>query len=76
MKNELIGSDTGISEILTGREIEVVCLLAKGFNAEEIADKLDISFNTIRTHKKNMLKKTGCRNATELVAKSLRQGVI
>lgn len=72
------GSDSSESfeESLTGRELEIVSLLSEGLSAEGIAEELDVSFNTVRTHRKNMLRKTGCKNTTELVARSLRQGVI
>ncbi|NMM50812.1 DNA-binding response regulator [Marinigracilibium pacificum] len=61
---------------LTPREIEIVNLLAKGLNAEEIATELHISFNTIRTHRKNMLHKLECSNTTELVVKCITNGVL
>lgn len=65
-----------LMDVLTTREIEVIELLARGYNAEEIGDYLGVSFNTVRTHRKNMLKKTSCANATELVARCMLEGVI
>jgi len=61
---------------LTTREIEIANLLAKGMNAEKIADELHVSFHTVRTHRKNMLQKLECSNTTELVVKCLAAGVI
>lgn len=65
-----------LSRLLTSREMEIVKLLAKGSNAKEIAEKLNLSFNTVRTHRKNMLSKTDCTNTTELVAKCLMAGLL
>lgn len=65
-----------LAQLLTKRELEIIRLLAKGQNAQEIAKNLNLSFNTVRTHRKNMLVKTGSSNTTELVAKSLMEGVL
>ena len=65
-----------LSELLTNREIEIAGLLAKGLNAQEISERLCVSFNTVRTHRKNMLQKSGCNNATALVAQCINQGLI
>ncbi|MFD1094985.1 response regulator transcription factor [Salegentibacter chungangensis] len=65
-----------LANIITKREQEIIKYLAKGLNAEEIAEKLNISKHTIRTHRKNILQKTGCNNTTQLVAKCLTGGII
>ena len=65
-----------LQDILTAREKEIIHLLAQGLSAEEISKRLFLSAHTIRTHKKNILKKTSCKNTTELVAKCLVEGVI
>lgn len=65
-----------LNELLTIREKEIVRNFAKGFNAEQIADQLHLSPHTIKTHRKNLLKKSGCNNTTELVAKCLTNGII
>jgi DNA-binding CsgD family transcriptional regulator len=60
----------------TKREEEIISMLSKGFTAEEIAGKLHLSFNTIRTHKQNLLRKAGVKNSIELVALALKMGVL
>lgn len=65
-----------LSQVLSSREKEVLQLLAKGHKASQIAEMLHLSFNTIRTHRKNMLKKTECANTAELVARGLMEGII
>ena len=52
---------------LTKREIEIICLIAKGKQNEEIAEQLFLSFHTVKTHRKNILKKLNITNAADLV---------
>jgi len=49
------------------REIEILELVGKGMIAKEIADKLNISMNTVITHRKNLFSKFHARNTAELV---------
>ena len=58
------------------REIEIIRLLADGFSAHEVADKLYLSYHTIRTHRQNILKRLECRNTVQLIAKCIRNGYI
>lgn len=53
---------------LSQREIEIVRLIAEGLTNKDIADKLFISVHTIKTHRKNIIKKLGFtfKNAAEL----------
>ncbi len=60
----------------TTREFEIINLLAEGSRAKEIADELYVSELTIRTHMKNILRKSHARNTTALVATCIRQGLI
>lgn len=69
-------NNTDFSELLTAREKEIVIRLSRGLNAEQIAEELNLSPHTIKTHRKNVLQKSGCTNTTELVAKCLTNGVI
>lgn len=61
---------------LTGREKEILQLMAKGLKADEIARRLAISYNTVRTHRNNMLTKMGCANTTEMVVRCMAEGLI
>lgn len=54
---------------LTKREIEIIKLIADGLTSQEMADKLFISPRTVETHRANLLKKVGVKNAIELVKK-------
>ncbi|WP_343702308.1 helix-turn-helix transcriptional regulator [Chitinophaga sp.] len=52
---------------LTARERLVLSLLLKGHGNKQIADRLAITCDTAKTHRKNMLRKLGCRNMAELM---------
>lgn len=54
---------------LTKREIEIVKLISEGLTSQQMADKLFISPRTVETHRANLMKKVGVRNAIELVKK-------
>ena len=54
---------------LTARENEVLLLLAKGMNREEIAAKLFISPETVKMHIKNMYKKLKAKNKVDALIK-------
>jgi DNA-binding NarL/FixJ family response regulator len=62
-------------ESLSGRKVEVLSLLALGKSDRDIADILCISLNTVATHVRNILSKTGSPNRTEAAAYALRQGM-
>ncbi|MBW8359262.1 MAG: LuxR C-terminal-related transcriptional regulator [Weeksellaceae bacterium] len=61
---------------LSKREIEIISLLAKGLTTGDISEKLHISIHTVRTHRKNILDKTRCRNSSELISKAFEQGYL
>lgn len=58
------------------REIEIIKYLALGMTTDAIAEKLCVSRNTVETHRKNMLKKSKCKNTAELVAQCIRAGYV
>lgn len=61
---------------LTRRETEILHLISKGLSSQAIADKLFISVQTVRMHRKNMLKKTQTTNSVTLIRKSIELGWI
>jgi DNA-binding NarL/FixJ family response regulator len=56
---------------LTAREEEILKLLSKGFVAKEIADKLSVSYDTVRYHLKHIYDKLHVHSCTEAVIKYL-----
>ena len=55
---------------LTKREIEIIKLISEGLTSQEMANKLFISPRTVETHRANLMKKLGVKNAIELVKKA------
>jgi class 3 adenylate cyclase/DNA-binding CsgD family transcriptional regulator len=73
--DELSGAEAGAPDDLTQREAEVLKLIAIGRSNADIALVLSISLNTVATHVRNILAKTGCANRTEAAAYAMRQGL-
>lgn len=61
---------------LTGREKEVLELVAKGHSTKQIADMLKISIRTVESHRINMLKKMKVNNSAELIRKAIELKVL
>jgi DNA-binding NarL/FixJ family response regulator len=61
---------------ISKREIEVLKLIAMGHTNEEIAEKLNISTTTIRTHRANLISKTGCTNTASLVMYAIKHKLV
>ncbi len=68
--------ENSFKELFTPREKEILKKISEGKSFIEIADLLYVSPHTINTHKKNILKKSHCRNTAELITKCIREGVI
>ncbi|MPT32071.1 MAG: LuxR family transcriptional regulator [Chryseobacterium sp.] len=62
--------------ILTKREIEILGYIAKGYSSTQISEKLNISYYTARTHRKNILIKIDSKNVLELVKKCYKCGYL
>lgn len=62
--------------IFSKREIEIIKLIAEGYINSEIATKLNISQHTVKTHRKNINKKSECKNVSELLNKCISQGLL
>ncbi|MBK8485975.1 MAG: response regulator transcription factor [Saprospiraceae bacterium] len=60
-------SKGNVPETLTEREIEILDLLVKGYSYKMMADKLQLSIDTIRTHIKKIYKKLQVNSATEAI---------
>ncbi len=61
---------------LSGRESQVVQLVADGLSNEQIAERLVLSARTVQTHVRAALKKTGTATRTELAVLAVREGLV
>ena len=57
------------AQLLTRREQELLDLLAQGYRYKEIADKLSLSIDTIRTHIRNIYRKLEVQSRAEALNK-------
>lgn len=60
---------------ITNRENEIIKWLIKGQSSKGIADKLHVSLYTVNAHRRNMLKKTNCKNTAELISYAVANGL-
>ena len=68
-------SDT-LEEPLTNRELSVLQLMKQGLLSKEIANSLNVSINTINTHRQNILLKLKANNSIEAVNIAQRLGLL
>ncbi len=70
--NELIATNTDLethfsTKEITNREIEIIKLLLEGKTSQHIAEKLNISYFTVTTHRRNINKKLDLKSSQDLV---------
>jgi len=67
---------TETPERLSGREVEILRLVARGYNNREIADALTIAEGTVKNYISSILSKMGVRDRTRAVLKALEEGFL
>jgi two-component system, NarL family, response regulator YdfI len=65
-----------LAEPLSGRELEVLDLLAEGLSNKLIAHRLNISEHTVKTHVASIFAKLGSSSRTEAVSQAIRRGLV
>lgn len=63
-------------DMLTGREREVLQLVAEGYTNQEIADQLHLSVKTVQSHRAAVMDKLDLRDVTHLVRYAVRRGIV
>jgi len=66
----------GLMDPISERELEVLHLIAAGLSNREIADKLFIALNTVKTHTKNINSKLDVNSRTRAVARAKELGLL
>ncbi|HEY7189259.1 MAG TPA: response regulator transcription factor [Vicinamibacterales bacterium] len=61
---------------LTPRELEVLQLICDGLSNKEIAEKLELSANTVAVHRANIMNTLGVHKTAELVVYALQNGLV
>jgi DNA-binding NarL/FixJ family response regulator len=63
-------------DVLTGREREVIQLLAEGRTSKEVAVTLKLSVKTAETHRTNLMRKLGLHSVADLTRYAVRNGIV
>jgi len=72
----VLDHDAASAPVLTRREREILALLADGFGNKQIAARLGISTNTVKTHLELMFDKLDVSTRTEAVTAAARMGLL
>jgi len=70
--NEIAFNELGLSK----RELEVLQLMADGLSNQEIADRLFVSLNTIKTHISRVFEKLEVKRRTQAIELAKKKGII
>lgn len=60
--------------LFTKKELETLYFICKGFSNIEVSRKMNLSINTIKSHKKNLFKKAQVKSNAELISLSIQNG--
>lgn len=74
--NPIKASTQSQTDRITPREQEVLYLIAHEHSSKEIAKKLYVSYETIHSHRKNIMAKLGARNTAGIVRMAYETGLL
>lgn len=66
----------GPDGVLTGREHEVLLLIARGLTTQEIADEIGLSPNTVKSHSRSLFTKLAVHNRVQALAVAKERGLV
>lgn len=69
-------SEEQTAPVLTGREREVIQLLAEGKTSKEVAVALNLSVKTAETHRTNLMRKLDLHSVADLTLYAVRKGIV
>ncbi|GCC52769.1 hypothetical protein SanaruYs_30080 [Chryseotalea sanaruensis] len=75
LHKELINPNN-MKKLITHREQEILKLMAQGMSSKNIANELGVSFHTIQTHRKNILRKLNQNSTIRAVTVATTVGII
>jgi len=64
-----------LAKRLTNREMEVLRLITTGNTSKEVAERLSLSVETVRSYRKSMMRKLGVRNIASLIHVAFEEGI-
>jgi DNA-binding CsgD family transcriptional regulator len=62
--------------IFSAREFDIIKMIRDGFDSEQIAQKLFLSIQTVQTHRKNILSKSGMTRMADVITALERSGLL
>lgn len=65
-------NDKSIWKLITPREQQILKCLTEGMSSKDIAEKFDISSNTVANQRASIMKKANVKNTAELISMALR----
>ena len=75
-ENLTISKNKSTNIHLTKKEFEIIRLIAQGLSTKKIAAKDFLSVHTVNTHRKNIFKKLGINNTSELIMYAVKTGIV
>lgn len=81
-KTNSLSRDTGStrrksdSPALTDRELDVLRLIAKGYNSNEISNLIDVTYHTVTTHVRNIYRKLAVHSRSEAIFEAVQRGLV
>jgi DNA-binding NarL/FixJ family response regulator len=75
LRKSVAGAAAPEREPLSGREREVLQLLAEGLSSPQIGERLFIATATVETHRRNVMRKLGLHSVAELTKYAVREGL-
>lgn len=72
---EIRKDDLSKKYALTGRETEIIRLVMKGLDSYQIAESMNLSYFTIKTHRRNIHFKLGTSSTAELIRFGIKNGI-
>jgi DNA-binding CsgD family transcriptional regulator len=74
MKTQHLSSNT--KRVISNREREILILIIKEYSTKEIAHLLHVSYETVNSHRKNMMKKLSVRNTAGMVRVAFQRQLV
>jgi DNA-binding NarL/FixJ family response regulator len=71
-----VAANDGLPRLLTGRQREIVQMIAEGCSSKQVAGALQISVKTAETHRANVMRKLECHAVADLVRYAIRNHII
>jgi DNA-binding NarL/FixJ family response regulator len=70
------GDEPPLRDSVTKRELEIIRLIAQEMSTAEIAEKLFLSTGTVETHRHNILRKLGVKNAIGIIKYAMKHNLV